>query len=375
MRVVEEFRRHVGAEPQAVGAAPGRVNLIGEHLDYNGGRALPIALTCRTRVAVAARSDGRLVVRSLQRPDQVDLDVTTLGPATAKEAGWAGYVAGVVWALDLGGRGYDVVVDGGVPVGSGLSSSAALECATAVALCEVTGASPRTDAVVGACVRAENEYVGAGTGALDQTVVLLARPGHALLLDFGSGTRTQVPWSPPGELVVIDTRASHDLADGAYAERRRACERAAAALGVGALAEADEEDLAGLTEPELVRRARHVLSENARVSRALTEIQRNGWTELGRLMTQSHLSLRDDFEVSCAELDTAVEAALEAGAWGARMTGGGFGGSAIALAAPGDGDAVREAVTAAFAEAGFAAPAFLDGTAGGPARPVSPPWG
>jgi galactokinase len=372
VQVVEEFRSRVGDEPAALGSAPGRVNLIGEHLDYNGGRSLPIALSCRTYAAVGSRTDGRLVVHSLQQGGPVE--VTASSPDDRVE-GWTGYVAGVVWALGLGGHGFDVVVDGQVPAGAGLSSSAALECAVAMGVCDVAGLSPSRDEVVEACVRAENQFVGAPTGSMDQTVAVFAEQDHALLVDFATSARRLVPWRPPGELVVIDTRASHALVGGEYAERRESCEAAAAALGVPRLVSAQPGDVDELFDPVLKRRARHVVTEQARVTEAVRAIERGDWPELGRLMTASHASLRDDYEVSCLELDVAVEAALEAGAWGARMTGGGFGGSAIALVPPGRGDAVRDAVESAYSAEALRPPVFVDGSSGGPADVVSRPSG
>jgi galactokinase len=364
LQVVEEFRGTVRSEPAAVGSAPGRVNLIGEHLDYNGGRSLPIALSCRTYAAVGRRSDGRLVLHSLQQGGPVE--ATASSPADKVE-GWTGYVAGVLWALGVD-AGFDIVVDGRVPSGAGLSSSAALECAVAVAVCAAAGVTRSREELVEACVRAENEYVGAPTGSMDQTVAMFAQQDHALLIDFAGGGMRLVPWTPPGELIVIDTRASHALVGGEYAERRASCESAAVTLGVPRLASAQPGDVEELVDPTEKRRARHVVTEQGRVEEAVRAIEQGGWAELGRLMTASHTSLRDDYEVSCHELDVAVEAALEAGAWGARMTGGGFGGSAIALVPPGRGDAVRDAVESAYAAAGLKAPVFVDGTSGGPAE-------
>jgi galactokinase len=356
--LVQSFAATFGRDPDAVASAPGRVNLIGEHLDYNGGRSLPIALPVRTYAAVAARTDGRLALHSRQSPEPVEVAVDA-----PDATGWAAYVVGVVQALELTGGGYDVLVDGRVPLGSGLSSSAALECAVALAVADVAGATPTREDVVAACVRAENDYVGAPTGVLDQTAVTFARAGHALVVDPSSGSHRLVPWSPDGDLVVIDTRAEHSHAGGEYADRRRTSEAAAAELGVTRLATAGEDAVERLLDPVVRRRVRHVVTEEARVDGALAAIEAKDWQEFGRLMTASHASLRDDYEVSCRELDVAVEAALEAGAWGARMTGGGFGGSAIALAPAGLGDSVRDAVTAAFADAGLAEPGFVDGTA------------
>ena len=364
MRVVPAFRARFGTPPTVVGSAPGRVNLIGEHLDYNGGRSLPIALTARTSVAAAPRDDGLLVVESVQADGRTEVVADALD---ARVEGWAGYVAGVVWAMGLGGTGYSILVDGDVPLGAGLSSSAALECAVAMAVREVAGSSASRAELVAACVRAENEYVGARTGAMDQTVAMFAEPGHALLIDFASGASRPVPWQPPGELLIIDSRAPHALVGDEYAERRARCEDAAAELGVTHLAAASLEQVELLTDLVTRRRARHVVGEQARVVEARGGARAGDWTALGRLMTASHASLRDDYEVSVPALDVAVEAALEAGALGARMTGGGFGGSAIALVPAGRGPAVRDAVLDAYAAQGWPPPGFLDGTAGGPA--------
>ena len=365
MRVVAEFRARFGVDPAVVGSAPGRVNLIGEHLDYNGGRSMPIALTARTFAAAAPRDDGLLVVESLQLEEHVEIQIDHLDE---KVRGWAAYVAGVVWATGPDSGGCSILVDGEVPVGAGLSSSAALECAVAMAVRELAGGTASRAELVAACVRAENEYVGARTGSMDQTVAMFAEPDHALVIDFGAGSRRAVPWRPPGTLLVIDTGARHTLVGGEYAERRDRCETAAAGLGVDHLARADPVQVDMVIDPVTRRRARHVVSEQARVVAAEAALAAGDWTELGRLMTASHVSLRDDYEVSCPELDVAVEAALAAGALGARMTGAGFGGSAIALVPPGLDAAVEEAVSDAYSVEGWTTPRFLDGTAGGSAR-------
>jgi len=330
--------------------APGRVNLMGEHTDYNGGRCLPIAIPAGITATATATESGEWTFASAQRDDDA----------------WTAYPRGVVRALREGG--YDVPpahvhVDGDLPLGAGLSSSAALECAVAVALLglggiELDGAVRRD--VVEICRRAETEFVGAPTGGLDQTVVMLAEAGAALLLDFTTGAVEQVPWADGApEVWVVDTRVSHTLADGqGYAARVAECREAAALLGVRSLSAASADDVAGLPEP-LARRTRHVLSENARVDDAAAALRAGDWAGLGALFTASHTSLRDDYEVSCAELDLAVETAVDAGALGARMTGGGFGGSAIALMPDGAGDGVRRAVVSAFASAGLPRPEFF----------------
>jgi galactokinase len=331
-----------------IASAPGRVNLIGEHLDYNGGRCLPIALPQRTTARVRLRDDGRLVVTS---PD---------GDATA-------YVAGVRDALGID-SGLDVALSSAVPVGSGLSSSAALECSVAVALDELLGLGLDREALLAACLRAETEYVGAPTGGLDQSAAMLCAEETALLLDFATGSREPVAFAPEQaglHLLVIDTRVRHSHVDGGYGDRRSECARAAELLGVEHLA------LAGPDAPErldgtLAARVRHVVSEQARVDELVAAVRSADWAAAGSAMTASHVSLRDDFEVSCRELDAVVDAALAAGALGARMTGGGFGGSAIALTT--EPESVRSAVSAAFETQGWAPPAYLDGHASGPAR-------
>lgn len=357
------------------GSAPGRVNLIGEHTDYNGGLSLPIALPHRTFVAARARSDTRVhLASSDQEPWQGDL--RTIGPGTV--SGWGTYVAGVAWALAREGvdlPGFDLAVASCVPFGAGLSSSAALECATLMALSRLagpdwTGPDLATDEgrawAAQVCVRAENEIAGAPTGGMDQAASLRCVPGHALLLDMRSGTAEQVPFDPSAaglELLVIDTRAEHALVDGQYAERRRSCETAAATLGVATLREIPLADLdaalALLPDGTTRARVRHVVSEIDRVTQFTRALRETAWDRAGSIMDASHSSLAGDYEVSSAELDTAVRAARNAGALGARMTGGGFGGSAIALVPAGRAAQVSAAVATAFARAGHHAPAFL----------------
>ena len=397
------FREALGGEPDGVWYAPGRVNIIGEHTDYNGGLALPIALPHRAYLALRRREDRAVrLVSSRARQSIEVLDLDAIGPrgADGEVHGWSAYIAGVAWALERDGlgplSGFDAALVSCVPLGGGLSSSAALESATAVALDEVDGlalAGPaRTpdDAgrarLVTACVRAENEVAGAPTGGMDQSASLRCRAGHALRLDCRTGGVEQVPFDLEGAglaLLVIDTRAEHSLVDGQYGARRAACERAARALGVELLADVPPGELdahlgrlAGCGQAgaeELVRRTRHVVTEIDRTRRlvALLEDDRPlagaKLEEVGALMSASHDSLRDDYECTCPELDVAVEAARAAGAHGARMTGGGFGGSAIALVDTGEADAVARAVVRAYAEAGFAAPAFLNALPSGPA--------
>jgi galactokinase len=339
------------------------VNLIGEHTDYNDGFVLPAAIDRTVLAAARRRPGGRLRLWSLQTGPPADLEMVGIGPG--KVEGWAAYPAGVAWALGQAGvelGGADLVVDGDVPAGAGLSSSAALECATATALADLYGAGLDRPTLAGLARRAENEVVGVPSGAMDQMVSMLGRAGHALFLDTRSLATEQVPLPLEAaglSLLVLDTRAAHRLVDGAYADRRAACEAAAATLGVAALRDATPEQVeqhrAELGDPG-VRRARHVVTENARVLEAVELLRAGDLDRLGPLLAASHASLRDDYEVSSPELDTAVEAAVEAGAVGARMTGAGFGGSAIALVRTDLAGRVADRVREAFAAAGFGSP-------------------
>ena len=297
-------------------------------------------------------------------------------------SGWPAYVAGVLWALQQDGLrlpGLDIVVDSRVPLGAGLSSSAALECAVAVGVCSALGLEldqPLRHRLVAACMRAEAEVAGAPTGGMDQTISLLAEPGHALWIDCRDLTGTQVPWTPGDDgltLLVIDTHASHSLNDGGYASRRQDCEDAAATLGVPLLADLTDLDaaLAALDDERLRRRVRHVLTEIERVADAARHLESGNTAALGPLMTASHASLRDDFEVSCTELDLVVDTALRNGALGARMTGGGFGGSAIALVPQESVERVVDTLARAFADAGLRQPSVLTSAAGRGAGPAT----
>jgi galactokinase len=360
----------VNFHPEAVGRAPGRVNLIGEHTDYNAGLCLPLALPQAASAAMAPLPDGSLQVRSSSFPDPWAGSIEGLAPGAAP--GWVGYVTGVLWALRQGGLdvpGLDIRVDSEVPIGAGLSSSAALECAVAVAVAGLLDL-PLTDKVrtrlARACVRAETEYVGAPTGGMDQTIAMLATAGSALLIDFDDDTTSDVPLPLDKDglaLVVTDTGVSHAHATGGYAERRDDCAAAASALGLDSLRQAAEADLDRLTDERLRRRARHVVTENARVTEAVDAIERREWPALGALLDASHHSLRDDFEVSCPELDLAVTTAREAGALGSRLTGGGFGGSIVSLVPEERAAAVTAALDVAFAAAGLGAPTHLAATA------------
>ncbi|MBO9554299.1 galactokinase [Cellulomonas sp.] len=377
------FVDRFGTDPDGVWSAPGRVNLIGEHTDYNDGLCLPIALPHRTYAAVRVRDDSRIRLVSAQEAgDPREVDLAGVGPGTVD--GWPAYVAGVAWALRQGGHrvgGFDVAIDSCVPYGAGLSSSAALESSVAIALDALhdlgLGADDAGRATLTAlCVRAENEIAGAPTGGMDQAASLRSQAGHALLLDCRDGAVRHVPFDLAAEglaLLVVDTRAEHALVDGQYAARRASCEAAAARLGLPSLrALADDERgwgwavdaLAGSPDADVeVPRVRHVVTEIGRVRDLVALLDGARVREVGPLLDASHESLRVDYTVSCRELDLAVATARQAGALGARMTGGGFGGSAIALVEHTDVQRVRAAVADAFAAAGLRAPAFLVATA------------
>ena len=351
-----------GAEVHA--SAPGRVNIIGEHTDYSDGWVLPFAIDFRTDVLIGRRTDSDVVVVSAQRPGQVErYNSANLVPANT----WSDYVAGVVFALGIS-TGVSVLVDGNVPNGAGLSSSAALECATALALNELFQLGLNRTELALAAQKAENQFVGMPCGIMDQSVSLLAANQHALLLDTRTMQTTQIPFDLDSRglaLLVIDTRAHHALVDGGYATRRASIERVAAALGVKALRDTSLDVLEsrrGEFEEDDFRRARHVVTENNRVHEAVAALEQDDYSTLGTLINLSHDSLRDDLTVSCPESDVAAAAAQAAGALGARMIGGGFGGSVIALVAKSQLVAVRQSVQDAFAASGFESPRFFVAT-------------
>ena len=365
-RATQGFRERFGTDPEGVWAAPGRVNVIGEHTDYNGGFVLPVAMEHTTRAAVARRDDGRVALASLQGDGAVvELGIEELAPG--RPDGWAGYPGGVVVGLRerLAG-GVSVLVDTDVPVGAGLSSSAALTCSVALALSDLVAPELAPADLVELARSAENDFVGAPTGILDQSASVLCTAGHALFLDTRDRTSEQVPLDLAATglaLLVIDSGVTHDHAEGGYGDRRRECETAAQRLGVGLLREIDDlaalEPLADGTADGAVlrRRARHIVTENARVLEVVATLRSQADPRaIGPILTAGHASLRDDFEISVPLLDAIVESALAAGAHGARMVGGGFGGSAIALVDAEAVDAVTAAVTARFAREGADSP-------------------
>ncbi|CAN2184224.1 GalK Galactokinase [Candidatus Nanopelagicaceae bacterium] len=361
--VARTFEELYGRKPEVLSEAPGRVNLIGEHIDYSEGFVLPFAIADRAYAAIAAREDGLVRIASHQRKEKIfSIDINDVKPGSKGD--WEKYVLGVIWSLGLT-SGVDILVDGTVPAGAGLSSSAALECSVAVALNTLFDLKKSKEDLARATQKAENDYVGMPCGIMDQSVSLMAQAGAALLLDCRDLSTESVPFNVADaglELLIIDTQAHHALVDGGYAERRAACESVAAKLGIPSMRHLTLESLEAnrekLTPVEFIR-ARHAVTEIARVLDAVTALRASDFVTLGKLINASHISLRDDYAVSCPELDVAVDAALAAGAMGARMVGGGFGGSAIALIKASDVQVTRDAVTAAFESKGFKKPRFF----------------
>ena len=349
--------------PDISASAPGRVNLIGEHIDYSQGFVLPFAISFRTTAHIRRREDHVIRIRSQQRLDEeISSSIAHLAPGS--QGGWERYVLGVIWALRIN-SGVDIEIDGDVPLGAGLSSSAALECAVATGLNELFSLGLNTKQLALLAQKAENEYVGVPCGIMDQSVSLMAEAGSALLLDCRDLSTSLVPFDLGAsnlELLIIDTQAHHALVDGEYAKRRQACESACAKLQIASLRDIEMSALVAnkkLLSNEEFKRAHHAVSEMARTIAAVDVLKRKDFAALGSLITQSHVSLRDEYEVSCPELNCAVDTALAFGALGARMVGGGFGGSAIALAEQGQIEEIKSAIADAFKSAQFAEPRFF----------------
>ena len=406
------FREHFGqdapdntgpgrssAEPAGVWSAPGRVNLIGEHVDYAGGICLPFALSQRTYVAAALNHDG--VYRVVSQFGAESTQTETMHEEIAMDQvcpgypdNWAGYVVGTVWAAGLDVPGLDIAIVSDVPVGAGLSSSAALECSVALAAADLAAdpaaglSKTSTDrtTLLHAAIRAENEVVGASTGGLDQRIALFAEPGHALAIDFATDSTHQVPFQIADRglaVLITNTNAPHSLADGQYASRRAVVDGVTADLGVESLRYADDAESASARWAEantpdgvdpaawqkvVGKRVRHIVTEISRTAEAIEQLQAGDLVGFGESMQASHASLRDDYEVSVAQLDVSVDVAMQHGALGARMTGGGFGGSSIALLPSEKVEPAAEAIARAFAEAGFAEPEFAVALPGAGAR-------
>ena len=373
--VAAKFREIYNRDPEVISQAPGRVNLIGEHVDYNDGFVLPFAISDVTYSAIARRDDAIIQIASRQRPkESIRLTIEDLKSKSGSD--WARYILGTMWSLGIE-IGLDIYVDGQVPLGSGLSSSAALECSIATSLNQLFNLGKSKEELARATQRAENEYVGVPCGIMDQSISLMGRAGYALLLDCRDLSTKLIPVDFAGaglRLLIIDTRAHHALVDGGYAERRANCEKVARQLGMKALRDLNIDQLEehrSQLDPLLYRRARHVVTEIQRVQDSLSALTSGDFEAFGEILNQSHQSLRDDYNVSCAELDCAVETALKEGALGARMVGGGFGGSAIALIYEADAGRISRAIERAFAEAGFTAPKFFDSLPSDGAKVIS----
>ena len=388
VQAAQLFADTFGKQPQGVWSAPGRVNLIGEHTDYNAGLCLPIALPHRTFIALSPREDD--LVRVVSELNPSDVQQARLNGLQARGVqGWAAYPVGVAWALQQAGfdrvKGFDAAFVSCVPLGSGLSSSAAMTCSTALALDDVYelgfgGSDEGRLTLIAAAVTSENQMAGASTGGLDQSAAMRCSEDHSLLLDFRPGlTAMESATSEPcdfaamdAELLVVDTCAAHELNDGQYEQRRSSCEKAASLLGKANLREvADEVEaaadfdqalddvLAELPDEVMKKRVKHVITEIARVPEFVTAFSAHDAQEAGRLLNASGNSLRYDYEVTIDELDVAVDVAREAGAYGARMVGGGFGGSIIALVPAGSSRSIAQKVADAFEQKGFKAPRAL----------------
>ena len=372
MRIREDFAAQFGVNPDLVASAPGRVNLIGEHIDYSDGFVLPFAIQARTYCAIRVRSDDRIRVASNQHKREIfESSVADLKPLTGPV--WTRYILGVLWSLEIK-SGLDIFIDSEVPSGAGLSSSAALECSVASALNHQLRLDKSLTDLARATQRAENEYVGVPCGIMDQSISLMGKAGHALLLDCRdlSTRQIKVDFESNGlKLLIVDTRAHHSLVDGGYAERRAQCEAVAKELKVRALRDLSLSELEQARHklPELhYQRARHAVTEIDRVLQAVKLLENDEFIKFGELLTKSHESLRDDYNVSCPELDLAVDTAMQLGALGARMVGGGFGGSAIALIKDGDAAKVAVEIERAFSKSGFGSPRFFDSLPGDGAR-------
>ena len=360
--LVEAFRAQTGRQPAGVWAAPGRVNVIGEHTDYNDGYVMPFALAQRVLIAAAPRNDhGTWTVTSLNNRSTKIFRAADLQPGMT---GWQAYVAGVVWALKEAGYridGADLVLTSDVPKGAGLSSSAALECAVLIALADLNELEIPGLQRAKLARRAENAFVGAPTGLMDQAASTLCTAGHALFFDCRTDAAEQVlleTRSSGLEILVLDTKTPHALVDSEYAARRTSCEEAARLLGVAALRDVTDLDaaLAHLSDPVMRRRVRHVVTENARVLEAVAILRAGRIVDLAPLLDASHESMRDDFEITVPQVDLAVDVARASGALGARMTGGGFGGCIIALVEAGDSNRIGDEITVKFGAAGYSPP-------------------
>ena len=361
--LASKFQEVFGTPPDIIASAPGRVNLIGEHVDFLDGFVLPFAISDATTVAIAKNSSNKIRCASIQKKGVVStIDCANIAPKSGEA--WARYPIGVLWSLGIE-TGIDILVDGQVPLGAGLSSSAALECAVATAINELFNLGLTLPELARAAQRAENIYVGMPCGIMDQSVSLMATEGNALLLDTRDLSIEQIPFNiaPLGlELLVIDTQVHHALVDGGYAERRASCEKAIADLGITSLRDISISEFVA-RKPELDEktylRAFHGVTEMKRVLDAVALLKAGDFVGFGEIVTAAHISLRDNYTVSCPELNLAVDTALKFGALGSRMIGGGFGGSAIALIKAKDSDLIKSEIKSGFMKARFKSPRFF----------------
>lgn len=375
MDITELFAKGFGYPPEVVASAPGRVNLIGEHIDYSEGFVLPFAIDAVTKCAIAKRDDEKIRIISAQKKNEVI--ESNLEAIAAKEgSAWSRYIYGVIWAMEIE-TGLDIYIDGKVLLGAGLSSSAALECSVATALNHLFHLEKTLPELARLTQRAENDYVGVPCGIMDQSISLMARAGYGLLLDCQdlSTRHIKIDFASSSlRLLIIDTQAHHALTDGGYAKRRESCEEVAKIFSIPSLRQLSMESLLAhktkLSDIQF-KRARHGVGEMLRVLDAVKALEAEDFEALGQLLNQSHNSLRDDYEVSCPELDLAVDTALSSGALGARMVGGGFGGSAIALIKESDAGTISSTIERAFAKSGFKAPRFFDSLPSDGAKVIS----
>ena len=361
--ISSQFEKVFGHSPDICASAPGRVNLIGEHIDYSEGFVLPFAISDCTEVAITKTNEKVIKIASVQRnSDVISIALSEISPDLKGD--WERYVLGVIWSLGIT-SGLEIFIDGKVPVGAGLSSSAALEASVATALNSLFSLGHDLPTLARLCQKAENDYVGMPCGIMDQSVSLMAAEGSALLLDCRDLTTKNISFDVAShglELLIIDTQAHHELVDGGYAERRASCDSVVAKLNIISMRHLSMDQLLSkrseITETEFIR-AHHAVTEIKRVLDAVIALEKSDFVELGKLINASHISLRDDYTVSCPELDCAVDASLAAGALGARMVGGGFGGSAIALVKAQNVEKTKLAIQSAFTEAGYKAPRFF----------------
>jgi galactokinase len=358
-----KFHEIFGAAPELIASAPGRVNLIGEHVDFLDGFVLPFAISDATTVAIARNSSNKVRCASIQKKGIVStVNCADIAPKSGEA--WTRYPIGVLWSLGIE-TGIDILVDGQVPLGAGLSSSAALECAIATAINELFDLGLTLPELARAAQRAENIYVGMPCGIMDQSVSLMATQGNALLLDTRDLSIEQIPFNiaPLGlELLVIDTQVHHALVDGGYAERRASCEKAISDLGISSLRDisiTDFEARKSELDAKTFTRAFHGITEMQRVLDAVALLKAGDFVGFGEIVTAAHISLRDNYTVSCPELNLAVDTALKFGALGSRMIGGGFGGSAIALIKAKDSELIKNEIKSAFMVSRFKSPRFF----------------